>query len=49
MANFYSSPQVNANPILPNAMEIRVLSGVVFGTGAINTAIVYDLQIGLRG
>ena len=43
MANYLSSPQVNGHPLSDSFVEINALSAVVFGTGAINTAVIGGL------
>jgi hypothetical protein len=43
MANYFSSPQVDGVPISDERSEIKVFSGLDFGTGAINTGVVYDI------
>lgn len=43
MSNFYSSAKHNGHPLSEKATEVVALSGVHFGTGIANTAIVYDI------
>ena len=43
MTDYLSSPQVNGMPLSDVYTEIKVLNNVGFGTGAINTATIFDV------